>query len=196
MQAQALHGWCQNDGDKSPVTATFVPSGATLTHPPQAPSHTSPRTMPTASDNAEDSGQDRSNTFDRSRQDTAWRERFENLQRESLVHAAHARVLVLSINPSMGFANRFFALASAMAIAHADQRVLILEWPADAAPRIHPNGERSLMPKLATLLRLPSIPDLKDPSVPPVLPCPNKPSAPQPHSFPRGSSACLSCALP
>ena len=71
------------------------------------------------------------------------------------------RVLLLRMNPFMGFANRFFAVTSALMLSLASERALIIDWPADAQPRRHPNGETSIMPPLPDLLQLPEAMDLQ-----------------------------------
>ena len=71
------------------------------------------------------------------------------------------RVLLLRMNPFMGFANRFFAVTSALLLSLASERALIIDWPADAQARRHPNGETSIMPPLERLLQLPAAMDLQ-----------------------------------
>jgi hypothetical protein len=71
------------------------------------------------------------------------------------------RVLLLRMNPFMGFANRFFAVTSALIMSLASERALIIDWPADAQARRHPNGESSIMPPLQQLLQLPEALDLQ-----------------------------------
>ena len=57
-----------------------------------------------------------------------------------------AKFLILSINPFTGFANRFYAIASAFLLCLAlGDRVLVIDWPHDETPRRHPNGTSLLV---------------------------------------------------
>jgi len=71
------------------------------------------------------------------------------------------RILLLRMNPFMGFSNRFFAMASALMVSLAGDRALLIDWPADSRQRRHPNGESSLMPPLRRLFNLPDALDLE-----------------------------------
>ena len=71
------------------------------------------------------------------------------------------RILLLRMNPFMGFSNRFFAMASALMIALAGDRALLIDWPSDSRERRHPNGESSHMPPLRQLFNLPEALDLE-----------------------------------
>jgi len=74
---------------------------------------------------------------------------------------AQERILLLRMNPFMGFSNRFFAMTSALMIALAGDRALLIDWPSDSRERRHPNGESSLMPPLRRLFNLPEALDLE-----------------------------------
>ena len=71
------------------------------------------------------------------------------------------RILLLRMNPFMGFSNRFFAMASALMVSLAGDRALLIDWPSDSRQRRHPNGESSFMPPLRRLFNLPVALDLE-----------------------------------
>jgi hypothetical protein len=70
-----------------------------------------------------------------------------------------AKFLILSINPFTGFANRFYAIASAFLLCLAlGDRVLVIDWPHDETPRRHPNGTSLLVLVCARTALSPKLP--------------------------------------
>ena len=66
------------------------------------------------------------------------------------------RLLVLRMNPFMGFANRVWAVCSAMIMAVITERGLLVDWPADDVVR-RVAGEMYLMPAMECLVSPPHV---------------------------------------
>ena len=78
------------------------------------------------------------------------------------LNLARERILLLRMNPFMGFANRMWAISSALVLALVSERCLLIDWPSHDAP-VRAAGEVHFMPPLQHLLTLPlplSLPDV------------------------------------
>ena len=79
----------------------------------------------------------------------------EATQREVLADLARSRVVFLRINPVAGLGNRLVAMVSALFVAAATERGLLVDWEAYDEPRTHRSKEVSTMASMQHFFDLP-----------------------------------------
>jgi hypothetical protein len=120
FSSRIFHEWCWNRNGEE-ITAKFHPTDRSYTY--SGGTNQGPRDLPIDPP-----------SFNMSF--------FENVQLEAPSSLHTAKFFIISINPFTGFANRIYALVSALLLCIAlGDRVLVIDWPHDDAPRRHPNGE-------------------------------------------------------